>query len=259
MTQNETTPLRHFKKNIYIWGLTLTIMHLRICLLLTFAFSLFGPLALKAQEKKGDFEFNIGISTPGLYSIADTENKRYSAPGVLNFYALGDWTLSDLSKESYNSTLFPSVSAEISYRLADAGFFKRLSVVGYTGLHVAYYQDVNVVYGTKDTKEFAIKMDCLLGVRYHIVDGTRCCMYTQAFLGKEIRNGCDYWDVTGNVVNRGELGERDICWHLTFLGFRFKPKNGNVGFMTELGYGSEYCLGSIPVFPGVRIGASYLF
>ena len=234
-------------------------MHLRYCLLFTLAFSLFGPLALKAQEKKGDIEFNIGISTPGLYSIADTENKRNSVPGVLNLYSLGSWSLSDLSKESYNSTLYPSVSAELAYRLADAGFFKRLSLVGYAGLHVAGYQDVNVVYGTKSSKETAVKIDCLLGVRYHIFDRPQLSMYTQAFLGKEIRNNCDYWDITGDVVNRGSLGEKDIRWHFTFLGFRLHPQNSNVGFLIELGYGSEYCLGSIPVFPGVRGGASFNF
>ena len=123
-------------------------MHLRHCLLLTLAFSLYGPLALKAQEKKGDFEFNIGISTPGLYSIADTENHHYVGYRALDFYPLPSMELSDLNKESYNSTLYPSVSAELAYKLADSGFFKRLSLVGYTGLHVADYQDVNVIHGT---------------------------------------------------------------------------------------------------------------
>ena len=122
-------------------------MHLRNCLLFALVLSLFGPLALKAQEKKGDFEFNIGISTPGLYSIADTEGHRDRH--TIDFYPLDPLELSDLNKESYNSTLYPSVSAEFSYRLADAGLFKCLSLVGYAGLHVADYQDVNVIYGTK--------------------------------------------------------------------------------------------------------------
>ena len=234
-------------------------MHLRNCLLFTLAFSLFSPLALKAQEKKGDFEFNIGISTPGLYSIADTENHRDGGGNTLDFYPIDKLGLSDLSKESYNSTLYPSVSAELAYKLADSGFFKRLSLVGYTGLHVADYQDVNVIHGTKDNREYAVKMDFMLGLRYHIFDRPQLSMYTQAFLGGEIRNDCAYWDLTGDVVNRGSLGEKDIRWHLTFLGFRFRPINSNIGFITELGYGSEYCLISIPVIPGVRIGASYLF
>jgi hypothetical protein len=76
-------------------------MHLRHCLLLTLAFSLFGPLALLAQENKGDFEFNIGISTPGLYSIADRENHRdYVGNHALDLYPLPSMELSDLSKES---------------------------------------------------------------------------------------------------------------------------------------------------------------
>lgn len=234
-------------------------MHLRNCLLFTLVLSLFGPLALKAQEKKGDFEFNVGISTPGLYSIADTEGHRGDLHGGIDFYHLDYLGLSDLNKESYNSTLYPSVSVELAYRLADAGFFKRLSLVGYAGLHVADYQDVNVVYGTKDNREIAVKMDCLFGVRYHIIEHSCFNMYTQAFLGKEIRNDCAYWDITGDVVNRGSLGEKDIRWHFTFLGFRFNPKNSNVGFLTELGYGSEYCILSIPVIPGIRVGASYKF
>ena len=239
--------------------LTITVMYIRNRLLITFAFFLLLPLALKAQEKKGDFEFNIGISTPGLYSIADTENHRYDGGNTLDFYPMDKLELSDLNKESYNSTLYPSVSAELAYKLADSGFFKRLSLVGYTGLHVADYQDVNVIHGTKDNREYAVKMDFMLGLRYHIFDRPQLSMYTQAFLGGEIRNDCDYWDLTGDVVNRGTLGEKDIRWHLTFLGFRFRPSNSNIGFITELGYGSEYCLNSIPVFPGVRVGAGFKF
>lgn len=232
-------------------------MHLRNYLLLTLGFLLSWPMSIRAQEKKGDIDFNIGISTPGLYSIADTEGHRGDLHGGIDFYHVDYLGLSDLNKESYNSTLYPSVSVELAYRLADAGFFKRLSVVGYTGLHVADYQDVNVIYGTKDDREFAVKMDCLLGVRYHIFDRPQLSMYTQAFLGGEIRNDCAYWDITGDVVNRGSLGEKDIRWHFTFLGFRFKPRNSNVGFLTELGYGSEYCLLSIPIIPGIRVGASF--
>lgn len=217
------------------------------------------PAGMEAQEQKGDIDFNIGISTPGLYSIADTENHRGNSDGTIDFYHFYGSGLSYLSKGSYISTLYPSVSAELSYRLADAGFFKRLSVVGYAGLHVADYQDVNVVSSTIGSKETAIKIDCLLGFRYHIIDRSNFNMYTQAFLGGEIKNGCAYWEATGDVVNIGLLGEKDIRWHLTFLGFRFKSKNSNVGLFTELGYGSEYCLLSVPIIPGVRVGASYLF
>lgn len=34
--------------------------------------------------------------------------------------------LSDIEDDAYISTIYPSVSAEFSYKLADAGFFKRL-------------------------------------------------------------------------------------------------------------------------------------
>ncbi|MBR5936367.1 MAG: hypothetical protein IKZ89_09480, partial [Bacteroidaceae bacterium] len=74
---------------------------------------MFQPLAVQAQEKKGDIDFNIGISTPGLYSLADYAYGRNS------FYYYDYYNLSNLSKESYNSTLYPSISTELSYKLAD--------------------------------------------------------------------------------------------------------------------------------------------
>ena len=221
-------------------------------MLLTLALFLLRPLAVQAQETKGDFDFNIGISTPGLYSLADLEYGRYS------FFYYDYSNLSDLSKESYNSTLYPSISAELSYKLADAGFFKRLSLVGYAGLHMAEYQDISVASNTYNVVETAVKVDLLLGIRYHIINKKYFSMYTQAFLGGEIKNDCDYWDITGKVVNLGALGE-NIRVHLTFLGLRFKLGGSNVGLFTELGHGSEYCTSSLIVIPGIRAGVSYRF
>lgn len=228
-------------------------MHLKHCLLLTLAFFLFGPLALKAQEKKGDFDFNIGISTPGLYSLADTEFRSSS------IYYYGFSNLSDLSKESYNSTLYPSVSAELSYKLADKGSFKRLSLVGYAGLHWADYQNISVASDSKDYVETAVKLDLMLGIRYHILNRKYFSMYSQAFLGGEIRNDCEYWDKTGQAVNLGSSGDNDICWQVTYLGFRFKLGKTNLGLLTELGHGSEYCTSSVFIIPGIRAGVSYRF
>ena len=228
-------------------------MYLRNCLLLTLFFSLFRPLAVQAQEKKGDIDFNIGISTPGLYSLADYAYGRNS------FYYYDYYNLSNLSKESYNSTLYPSISTELSYKLADEGFFKRLSVVGYAGFHMADYQDISVASNTYGDVETAVKLDLMLGIRYHILNKKYFSMYTQAFLGGEIKNDCAYWDKTGDVVNLGSLGDKNIRWHITYLGFRFKLGRSNIGLLTELGYGSEYCASSIFVIPGIRAGVSYRF
>ena len=227
-------------------------MHLRNCLLLTLLFSLFRPLAVQAQEKKGDFDFNIGISTPGLYSLPDL-NYQTSA------YYYNYSNLSNLSKESYNSTLYPSISTELSYKLADAGFFKRLCLVGYAGLHWAEYQKISVVSESKDVIETAVKLDLMLGIRFQILNRRYFSMYTQAFLGGEIRNDCTYWDKTGDYMNHGALGDHNICWHITYLGFRFKLGRSNIGLLTELGHGSEYCASSIFVIPGIRAGVSYRF
>ena len=229
------------------------IMHLRNCLLLTLGFLLSWPMMIRAQEKKGDIDFNIGLSMPGLYSLADWEY------GMNTHYYYEYSNLSNLSKESYNSTLYPSISTELSYKLADEGFFKRLSVVGYAGLHMAEYQDISVASNTYNDVETAVKLDLLLGIRYHIINKKYFSMYTQAFLGGEIKNNCAYWDITGDEVYYGSLGDRNIRWQITYLGFRFKLGGSNVGLLTELGHGSEYCLSSIFVFPGIRAGVSYRF
>ncbi len=103
-------------------------MHLRYCLLLALALPLplLRPLAIQAQEKKGDIDFNIGLSTPGFYSLADYD--FFKAPKEMYYYNYTN-DLGGLQTESYNSTLYPSFSAEITYKLADSGFFKLFAKV----------------------------------------------------------------------------------------------------------------------------------
>ena len=235
---------------------SITVMHLLKRLLIVLLFATLIPTGIRAQEKKGDIDFNIGISTPGFYSLADID--EFKNPREMYYY---NYTidLGGLETESYNSTLYPSISSEITYKLADSGFFKRLSLAGYVGFHMADYQNIDMVSDSKGTKETAMKLDVLLGIRYHIINGRYFNMYSQAFLGGEIKNDCKYWDITGDMMYSGKLGENDIRWHITILGFRVKLGHSNIGLMTELGYGSEYCASVVPIIPGIRCAVSYRF
>ncbi|MBP5422203.1 MAG: fibronectin type III-like domain-contianing protein, partial [Paludibacteraceae bacterium] len=87
-------------------------------------FAVLIPVGIVAQEQKGDIDFNIGISTPGLYSLADVDLLK---PDDMYYYNYTQ-DLGGLQTESYNSNLYPSISAEITYKLADSGFFKRVSL-----------------------------------------------------------------------------------------------------------------------------------
>ena len=222
----------------------------RILILL---FAALIPVGIVAQEKKGDIDFNIGISTPGVYSLADIDlfEPVYSYYDYMNKDNLGD-----LQTNSYNSNIYPSVSAEITYKLADSGFFKRLSLAGYVGFHMADYQKIDIATDSKGNMETAMKLDLLLGIRYNIINARYFNMYTQAFIGGEIKNGCKYWDVVADEVY---INDGNIRGHLTFLGFRFKMGQSNWGLMTELGYGSEYCSSYIFAIPGIRGAVSYRF
>ena len=114
-------------------------MHLRHCLLFTLAFSLLRPLAVQAQEK---FEINVGVSTPGLDELMDT---RWSDLGLESFGYNYYESLSELKKTCFKSTIYPSVSAELSYDLAESGFFKRLDLLGFLSYHSADYIYISVV------------------------------------------------------------------------------------------------------------------
>lgn len=229
-------------------------MSLRGKILITM-FAVLIPVGILAQEQKGDIDFNIGISTPGLYSLADVDLLK---PDDMYYYNYTQ-DLGGLQTESYNSNLYPSISAEITYKLADSGFFKRVSLAGYVGFHMANYQYIDIVSDSKGNWETAMKLNLLLGIRYHIINLRYFNMYSQAFLGGEIKNDSEYWDVTGKMMYTSNLGKNNIRWHITYLGFRFKLGQSNFGLMTELGFGSEYCTTIIPIIPGIRGAVSYRF
>jgi len=220
--------------------------------LLTFSvFALIIPYLAQAQD--GRLEINAAISTAGTYMLTDydfntSDNNSRSSDGILN----------SLKKESYDSKVYPSVSIEMAYRLSDNGMLRRWSLVGMAGLHIADYELKSMISGSYG-KQKAIKTDALLGVRFRIMETSHLTMYSQAIAGIDFRNGSDYWTVTGNTHHQSS---NEFVYQLTFLGFRVKigRRSSHLGIMTELGYGSEYALGSMIFFlPGIRAGVSYRF
>ena len=214
-----------------------------------FAFALALPFCVKAQD--GRLEINAGFSTPGLASVID----RDSWDPFPYYYTYRDVELSSLEDGAYNSTIYPSVSAEFSYKLADAGFFKRLDLVGFIGYHVVQFEDIDIISNTS-TKETTHKADLLIGVRYNIIKTSYFNMYTQCLAGGYIGGKSRFWSFSD--YNDGD-GVSTI--QLTYLGFRIKlgRRESKLGAMVELGYGSEYAADIIPVIPGVRTGLSYKF
>ena len=218
------------------------------------------PCWIQAQ---GKFEVNFGISTPGYYSLTDwdlasNDNDRldWYAP---SYYYNGpeEKQLTYYDQQSYKSTLYPSVSVEMSYKLAESGFFKRLSLVGMIGYHMVGFENYNPVT-RQSNKETAMRLDYLMGVRLRIIDTKHFCMYTQFLGGKDFRNDCEYWTIANEFLRDGH--EEQVDWQVTFLGFRVGfGKGANWGIMTELGHGYEYSISQIFIFPGIRAGVSYKF
>ena len=215
--------------------------------IILFATAFAFPLFANAQD--GRFEFNAGISTPGYYALADWDFTA-SSPGVRWSY-----DLEDLTEESYNSTLYPSFSVEMAYRLSDSGMMERFSVVGMAGFHIAYYEHRNIVDPYSD-KQTAMKADVLLGMRFRLFETSHLTMYSQAMVGTDFKNSSDYWNVTNDILNNGG---KQLVYQLTFVGFRVKlgRRTSHLGVMTELGYGSEYVMSKMVLLPGIRAGISY--
>ena len=206
-----------------------------------------------AQAQDGRLDINAAISTGGTYMLTDYD---FNTSG--NESNWSDGVLNNLKEESYDSKVYPSVSVEMAYRLSDKGVLRRWSLVGMAGVHIADYEPKSMVNGSY-SKQQAIKADALLGVRFRILETSHLTMYSQALAGVDFRNGSDYWTITGNNHNQSN---NELVYQLTFLGFRVKlgRRTSHFGVMTELGYGSEYALGSTILFlPGIRAGFSYRF
>ena len=216
------------------------------------------PFALQAQEK---FEINVGISNPGMYSLTDVdlftdENGRYEFNDVRNPKPK-ERQLTSFDQESYKSTLYPSISANIVYRLSESGFFKRLSLVGYLGYHKVDFENYNPV--TKQSKkETARRLDYLVGVRVRMLDRPNFCIYSQAMFGKDFRNDSEYWTIANEFLRDGR--EEKMDFQVTYIGCQVDlGKKSHWGLFAELGHGYEYAISQIFIFPGMRGGVSYKF
>ena len=211
------------------------------------------PYWVQAQEKQRKFEINVGVSTPGMTEMQDS---KLSDLGFEHFDYYHDRPLSELDKESYNSTLYPCLSVETAYKLADSGFFKRLDLVGFVGLHNVYYEVFDMVNNIS-SKETATKLDILVGIRYNIVKKTYFNMYTQFLAGGAVGAKSGYWKMMSEKCSEGG----SPTMQFTFLGFNVKlgRRESRLGAMVELGFGSEYAVSDLLIIPGVRTGLSYKF
>ena len=212
------------------------------------------PYAVQAQEKQRKLEINVGISTPGMIEMHDSELSGLGLEYFGDIYY--DRPLSNLDKESYNSTLYPCLSVEAAYKLAEFGFFKRLDLVGFVGLHNVYYEDFDMVNNIS-SKETATKLDILVGFRYNIIKKTYFNMYSQFLAGGAVGAKSGYWKMMSDKWS--DSGSPTM--QFTFLGFNVKlgRRESRLGAMVEFGYGSEYASSVLIFIPGVRTGLSYKF
>ena len=222
-------------------------------LLMLAILAVFIPGMIGAQDMQRRLEINVGISTPGMTEMQDSE---LSGLGFEHFDYYSDRPLSDLDKESYKSTLYPCLSVETAYKLADSGFFKRLDLVGFVGLHNVFYEDFDMVNNI-NSKETATKLDILVGFRYNIVKKTYFNMYTQFLAGGAVGVKSGYWKMMSEKWSEGG----SPTMQFTFLGFNVKlgRRESRLGAMVELGFGSEYAVSNLFIIPGVRTGLSYKF
>ena len=146
-------------------------------LLFTLAFCLLRPLAVQAQEK---YEINVGVSTQGLAQVANN----------WNFFNHPDHStsLTELEDHTYRSFLFPGFSVGFAYKLADSGFFKKLDLVGYSGLQPVGYQEVNITSGNGGENQLAIRASFLVGLRLKYCQKPRFKLYSQFMFGTDIIN-----------------------------------------------------------------------
>jgi len=225
------------------------------------------PNWIQAQDKQRKFEINVGVSSPGLHCRADRDIANYFGlvfpemdEKLPDYYYSSsnnsDKQLYDLYLESYKSTLYPGLSIEASYKLADSGFTKRLTLLGMAGLQMVDFEDLNITTNGS-FKVRAQRIDLLVGFRVNIINSSYFNMYSQFLLGGAINDKSRYWDI---IEERTEV-EEGLSYQLTYLGFRAKigRRESRLGVMVEFGHGTMYSTSKFPIIPGIRTGVSYLF
>lgn len=242
-------------------------MHLQNTLRVATLLVLITPCTAYAQDKQHRLEINAGISSPGLHCRADRDIIDFEIPyeyeedGQIithNYYS--DKQLHDIYLESYRSWLYPSLSVEFSYKLADSGFTKRMSLIGMFGFHMVDFEDDDLA--TRNvTKEKSYKIDYLIGFRVYVIKSLYFDMYSQLLAGGEIRDKSQYWNITAKRLDEYNVELNGLAFQLTYLGFRAKigKRNSRLGVYVELGHGTEYSTSKFGLIPGVRTGVSYLF
>jgi len=207
----------------------------------------FIPSWLSAQRR---LEISAGISTPGFH-VWEKGVVIGEQVGIRDDYS--DKTLANMEQDAYKSSYKPGYSIQAAYKLADHGFTKRMSVLGYAGLSMVDFEKIDYLSSKSLYSETALKFDVLVGIRYHIVTKDFFMMYTQALVGGHFYDESRYW--TCNSFLRKD----PVTVQVTFLGFRFQSSQGRFCFLTELGTGSEYGLENLIIIPGVRLGLGYTF
>ena len=228
----------------------------------------FIPYWVQAQDKQRKFEINVGVSSPGLHCRADRdidiEDFDFVFPELdetpSDYYYRtsnnSDKQLYDLYLESYKSTLYPGLSIETSYKLADSGFLKRLTMLGMAGFQMVDLEDFDITTNGS-FKEKARRIDLLVGLRLNIINSRYFNMYSQFLLGGDICDNSRYWKI---VEERTDV-EKGLAFQLTYLGLRAKigRRESGLGVMVEFGHGTMYSTSKFPLIPGIRTGVSYLF
>ena len=156
-------------------------LHTKLLLAAILAFGI--PYWVQAQEKQRKFEINVGVSSPGLHCRADRDIADFEFHFEENYSSsdYSDKQLYDIYIDSYKSTLYPGLSIEASYKPADSGFSKRLTLLGMAGLQMVDFEDFNI--STNSTcKETARRIDLLIGFRVNIINTSYFNMYSQFLL-----------------------------------------------------------------------------
>ena len=231
-------------------------LHTKLLLAAILAFGI--PYWVQAQEKQRKFEINVGISSPGLHCRADRDIADFEFHFEENYSSsnYSDKQLYDLYLESYKSTLYPGLSIETSYKLADSGFLKRLTMLGMAGFQMVDFEDFDIT-NNGSFKEKARRIDLLVGFRLNIINSRYFNMYSQFLLGGDICDNSRYWKI---VEERTDV-EKGLAFQLTYLGLRAKigRRESGLGVMVEFGHGTMYSTSKFPLIPGIRTGVSYLF